>query len=498
MSALNVAEWILRAGERRPDATAIRYRGAAVSYATLRERVARTAGALRARGLARERRVLVALPDTPELVQTFLGAIWAGAIPILLNPALRADDYRAFVDDFRPDLLIATDDVAAAVDDVPTLTTKTLGALVEASAPLSTPAATDADDPAFWLLSSGTTGRPKGVVHLHRSVPVVCAGYGREILGIEPTDVCHATSKGFFAYGLGASVYLPLAAGATVVLVPEPFAPARTWATLAAERPSLFFAVPSVYRALLEAAPDGARDALSTVRVAVSAGEALPESLFDEWHRRFGVAILDGIGATEMLYIYCTNRRGRIVPGSVGMPAPGYEVRLEADDGAPAADGEVGMMRVRGGSLAERYWRRVDATRGAFQGEWYATGDRAVRSPDGTFRILGRGDDLFKVSGQWVLPTDVEAVVATVRGVREVAVVGNETGTGLLEVVACVVPDDGAGADGIEGAIRTASAERLPRYKRPGRVVFVDALPRTATGKLQRAVLRETIRRTIA
>jgi acyl-coenzyme A synthetase/AMP-(fatty) acid ligase len=324
-------------------------------------------------------------------------------------------------------------------------------------------------------------------------VPCVCNGYGRGILGVGAGDVFHATSKMFFAYGLGASVYLPLAAGATAVLSSEPFAPARTWALVARERPSLLFAVPTIYRALLDAAPEAAREALSSVRIAVSAGESLPEPLFDEWRRRFGVEILDGIGSTEFLYIYLSNRPGSVLPGTVGRPVPGYEIRLVDENERPVAEGEVGMMLVRGGSLAERYWRRLDATRRAFRGEWFVSGDRAVRSADGTYRILGRADDLFKVSGQWVLPADVETVIATVPGVREAAIVAGETAAGLLEAVACIVVDGSATPEDIERRVRTTAAERLPRYKRPGRVVVLDALPRTATGKLQRKVLRDRL-----
>ncbi|HJQ84331.1 MAG TPA: AMP-binding protein, partial [Candidatus Binatia bacterium] len=347
----------------------------------------------------------------------------------------------------------------------------------------------------FWLLSSGTTGRPKGVIHVHRSIPAACEGYGEAVLGLRPTDVCHATSKIFFAYGLGASVYLPLAAGASVVLSPEPFDAARTWELLARERPSVLFSVPSVYRALLDAAPADAPGVTAAVRMAVSAGESLPPALFDDWRTRFGLEILDGLGSTELLHVYLSNRPGDVVRGTVGRPVPGYDVRVVGDDGMPVADGEVGTLHVRGATLAERYWRRLEATRRAFAGEWYVSGDRAIRNADGTVRVLGRADDLFKVSGQWVLPAEVEAVVATVPGVREAAVVGSENGAGLLEVIACVVPDGSASADEIDGRVRETAAAGLARYKRPARIVVLDALPRTATGKLQRSVLRDTIGR---
>jgi benzoate-CoA ligase family protein len=501
-AGLNIAEWILRAGADRPEASAIRCHAAGIdrglTHGALRTRVMRTAGALRAAGLGPEQRVLVALPDLPELIEVFLGAIWSGAVPIVVNPGLTPETQRALVLDCGP--VLAVTGAATGALGIPALTVEidgrgTLADAVARAAPLAAPAATHAEDPAFWLLSSGTTGKAKGVVHLHRSVTHVVEGYGREILGLGAGDVCHATSKMFFAYGLGASLYLPLAAGASVALSPEPFAAARTWATLARERPSLFFAVPSVYRALLDQAPAGAADALASVRIAVSAGESLPEPLFEEWRRRFGVEILDGVGSTEMLHIYLSNRPGAVARGTVGRPVPGCEVRLVCDDGSPTAAGEIGMMLVRGGSLAERYWRRLEATRRAFHGEWYVSGDRATCGPDGTYRVLGRADDLFKVSGQWVLPSEVEALIAAVPGVVEVAVVADETGAGLLEVVACVVTDGDTEAAEIVARVQAEAAARLPRYKRPGRVVVVDRLPRTATGKLQRAVLRERVAR---
>ncbi len=501
-AGLNIAEWILRAGADRPEATAIRCHAAGIerclTHGELRTRVMRTATALRAAGLGAEGRVLVALPDLPELIEVFLGAIWSGAVPIVVNPGLTPEAQRALVLDCGP--VLAVTGAATGALGIPALTVEmdgggTLADAVERAAPLATPAATHAEDPAFWLLSSGTTGKAKGVVHLQRSVTHVAEGFGRAILGLGAGDVCHATSKMFFAYGLGASLYLPLAAGATVALSPEPFAPTRTWATLARERPSLFFAVPSVYRALLDQAPADAADALASVRIAVSAGESLPEPLFEEWRRRFGIEILDGIGSTEMLHIYLSNRPGAVVRGTVGRPVAGYDVRLVCDDGSPTPAGEIGMMLVRGGSLAERYWRRLEATRRAFQGEWYVTGDRALCGPDGTYRVLGRSDDLFKVSGQWVLPTEVEALVAGVPGVVEVAVVAGETAAGLLEVVACVVADGSVTAAEVAERVQAEAAAGLPRYKRPGRVVVLDALPRTPTGKLQRTVLRERVAR---
>jgi benzoate-CoA ligase family protein len=354
------------------------------------------------------------------------------------------------------------------------------------------PHPTHPEDPAFWLYSSGTTGRPKGVIHLHRDVLHAVESYGRHILDLRADDVAYATSKLFFAYGLGASLYFPLAAGASVVLSPEPFSPERTWKLLSEERPSLFFAVPSVYRALLDHVPPSADEAVSGLRRLASAGEALPETIFLAWKQRFGQEILDGLGSTEALHIFLSNRTGDCTPGTLGRPVPGYDVRVVDENGAPMAKGEAGQLVVRGDSVAAGYWQRAEATRRAFRGEWLATGDQAIENADGTFRILGRTDDMLKVSGQWVSPFEVEGVVAAVEGVRECAVTGTAGASGLTELVACVVSAP-AGVEELRQRIERACADKLPRFKRPKRVVFLESLPRTATGKVQRFVLRERI-----
>jgi acyl-coenzyme A synthetase/AMP-(fatty) acid ligase len=295
----------------------------------------------------------------------------------------------------------------------------------------------------------------------------------------------------FFAYGLGASLYFPFAAGACSVLSPEPFDPSRSWRLLAEERPTLLFAVPSVYRALLDHA-GASRESLASVRLCLSAGEGLPESLFEQWRQRFGLEIVDGIGSTEALHIYLSNRPGACHPGTLGMPVPGYEVRIVDEAGRDAAAHAPGMMLVRGGSLAAGYWHRREATERAFLGEWFVTGDQAVREEDGSYRVLGRVDDMLKVSGQWVSPSDVEEAIRAVEGVVDCGVVGVPDAAGLTELVACVVA---AGSEDLTAAIEACCAQRLARYKRPKRVVAFASLPRTPTGKLQRFRLREMVER---
>jgi len=505
---VNVAAEILRRGD--DAAVALRLRSETerldVNRGELRQRVRQLAAALGRLGIQEEQRVLVVLPDGPEYVYAFLGAIWAGAVPVLVTSFLRPADYLPFVRETRARAVITSEAVAEILEPemrlgrlapaVLTVGPGRSGRLwreIEGEPASREPFAAHPDDPAFWLYSSGTTGRPKGVVHVQRSILHAVESYGRHVLDLRAEDVAHATSKLFFAYGLGASLYFPLAAGASVVLSPEPFSPARTWQILTEERPSLFFAVPSAYRALLDHAPPRADAAVAGLRRLLSAGEALPEAIFLAWKERFGQEIIDGLGSTEALHVFLSNRPGDCTPGTLGRPVPGYEVQVVDERGAPVATGEVGQLRVRGGSIAAGYWQRAEATRRAFRGEWLVTGDQALEQTDGTFRLIGRSDDMLKVSGQWVAPAEVEGIIAAVAGVRECAAIGSAGERGLMELVACVVSAPGE-EEAVRQRIGDTCAERLPRFKRPKRVVFFASLPRTATGKVQRFVLRDLAR----
>jgi benzoate-CoA ligase family protein len=507
---LNVAAALLALSETSPDATALRLRADRErrdwSYGDLARTVRRFAGALSELGVVEEQRVLIALPDCPELVVAFLGAIWAGAVPVPVNPGLRAEDYAFFVADTRARLVIATSGTSDLLMEAIVSAASLPGAELWTVAPAGGGTFQDAiraganaddafpahrDDAAFWLYSSGTTGRPKGTIHRQADILHAVDAYSRHVLALGPRDVVYSTSRMFFAYGLGASLYFPLAAGACSVLSPEPFDALRSWRLLAEEQPTLLFAVPSVYRALLDHT-DARRDSLATVRLCLSAGEGLPESLFEQWQRRFGLEIVDGIGSTEALHIYLSNRPGSCRPGAVGTPVPGYDVRIVDENSRDAAPGDRGMMLVRGGSLAAGYWHQREATERAFLGEWFVTGDQAMQTEDGAYRVLGRVDDMLKVSGQWVSPTDVEEAIRSVEGVVDCGVVGVPDAAGLTELVACVVA---AGAGDLAALIHARCAERLPRYKRPRRMVVVASLPRTPTGKLQRFRLREMIQR---
>jgi benzoate-CoA ligase family protein len=347
-------------------------------------------------------------------------------------------------------------------------------------------APTLADSPGFWLYTSGTTGTPKGAMHRHAALRATAGTYARDVLGIRPDDVCYSVPKLFFAYGLGNSLTFPLSVGAATILDPAPPSPARVAATLAAYRPTLFFGVPTFYAALLAA--DLPADTFAGVRACVSAGEPLPAALYRRFTERFGVEVLDGIGSTEALHIFLSNRPGRVRPGTTGEPVAGYRLRLEDDAGAPVTDGEPGNLYVSGDSIATGYWCRTAVTRRVFRGEWLRTGDTYVRDADGYYTCLGRADEILKAGGIWVAPAEVEARLMEHPDVAAAAVVSVPDDDGLDKPVACVVPVGGRGVD--EAELIAFCRAGLASYKRPRRVLAVDELPLTATGKLQRFKVR--------
>jgi len=423
-------------------------------------------------------------------------------VAVLANNFLRPGDYDYFVANTRARVVVTGDSLAAAFENLPGLASRPIvltvspgrkgswWAALDRETERAEPFASHPEDSAFWLYSSGTTGAPKAVVHRHRDIAFSVDAYCRHVLQPEESDVFYATSKLFFAYGLGASLYFPLSAGTPIVLSPEPFDAGRVWRLLLEERPSVLFSVPSAYRALLHHPHAPNREEVNFLRRCISAGEGLPPSLFESWRERFGCEILDGIGSTEMLHIYLSNLPGRCAPGSLGWPVPGYEAKVVDEEGRAVPPGTPGVMLVRGGSLAAGYWHRGEATSRAFQGEWYVTGDQAVCDADGSYRVLGRADDMLKVAGQWVAPGEIEELILQVDGVRDCAVVGAKRADGFLELVTFVVslsPHVRPVAERVE----RHCAEKLPRYKRPSRIETIETLPRTATGKIQRFRLRE-------
>jgi benzoate-CoA ligase family protein len=478
----------------------------ATPYRAILEAAGRCGNVLRGLGLEPEQRVALLLPDGAEWAAAFFGALRIGAVAVPLNTRLTPAQWVALLRDSRARVLLADaallGEARGALTELPLLravvTTGTgpgtLGALMAAAAPECALEPVSGDDTAFWLYTSGTTGGPKAAVHLHRDL-LACRHYGLDVLNVGDTDRVLATSKLFFAYALGNALLIPFYAGATTWLDPAWPEPASVLSALRTFQPTLFFSVPTFYGRLLRA--NLPADAFRTVRACVSAGERLPAELYEAWRKRFGVEILDGLGASETIFMVLSNRPGKSRAGSAGVPVPGTEVRLLDAEGQPVRDGEAGVLHVRTPSASPGYWNRLDLSRRAFQGEWFRTGDVMTRDADGFYHHAGRDDELFKVAGQWVAPSDVEAALLAHPHVAEAGVVGVPAEAGLVKPVAFVVGRGGDEPEALAAALEAHLAATLPSHQRPRRIAVVEELPRTVTGKLQRHVLREWAERTL-
>ncbi|MCB1888812.1 MAG: benzoate-CoA ligase family protein [Rhodocyclaceae bacterium] len=478
------------------------------TYAELDRRTDACGNALRALGVQREQRVLMCIHDGIDFPTVFLGAIKAGIVPIAVNTLLTQGDYEYMVRDSRARVAV----VSAALlplflpllDKVPTLERlvvsggapgpDALASLLEEHAGPCELADTTCDDVCFWLYSSGSTGSPKGTIHVHASLIQTAELYGRPILGIREDDVVFSAAKLFFAYGLGNGLTFPLSVGATAVLMAERPTPAAVGQRLIEHRPSIFYGVPTLFAGMLASSDLPAREQVA-LRVCASAGEALPEEIGKRWTEHFGVEILDGIGSTEMLHIFLSNRAGQVRYGTTGTPVPGYEVRLMDEDGHEVAPGEVGELQIRGPSSAAGYWNNRAKTRHTFLGEWTRSGDKYSVTPEGYYVYSGRSDDMLKVSGIYVSPIEVESVLITHEAVLEAAVVGQEDDDKLIKPKAFVVLKPGVRADDALAADLKAHVKSLlAPYKYPRWFEFVEELPKTATGKIQRFKLRALTR----
>ena len=497
-------------GEGRGERIAIECEDQRVTYAQLAERVNRFGAALRGALHVRiEERVLLLLPDIPEFAYSFFGAIKIGAVPVPVNTLLRADDYEFLLNDSRARVAITTESLLPLIQQIPRQRlaflqhiivvgvtpegTLSFSELLKSHSADLTLAATCADDVAFWLYSSGSTGRPKACVHLHRDMVVATDQYARNILQIQESDRFFSVAKLFFAYGLGNSLYFPLAVGATSILWPGTPSPQNVFAVIQRHRPTLFFSGPSNYAALVDFPAGGREFDLSSLRLAISAGEALPAPLRERFTKRFAIEILDGIGSTEALHIFISNSPGAVRPGSLGRAVPGCDLKILDDQGQPVATGEIGTLWLKSDASFAAYWNRHDKTKQTILGDWISTGDKFHQDVDGYFWFDGRADDMLKVSGVWVSPSEIESVLTEHPAVSEVAVVANKDKDGLTKPVAWVVLKPGFTGDAaLAGALQEFVVSRLPAYKRPRRVEFLPALPKTATGKLQRFKLRQT------
>jgi benzoate-CoA ligase family protein len=501
----NACEYLLdrRLAEGDGPRTALTGVAGDLTYADLYDRVCRTAAGLRAIGLQPEQRVLMLMADSPQFVTVYLAAMRIGAIPVPVSTMLHADDVAELLRDSRARFLAITREFADTAVRSAEMAPELTGILAD-QAPAAAPVPvhlTDAlaagpfdeavyptteDSPAFWLYTSGTTGTPKAAMHRHASIRVVCETYGRQVLGIRSEDRCLSAAKAFFAYGLGNSVLFPFSVGAASVLEPAPSRPDVIADAAQKYGATLFFAGPTFFANMLRG---GLRaDALSGVRLATSAGEALPANLYQRWTSRFGVDILDGIGMTEVLHIFLSNQPGQIRPGTTGVAVPGYDLRLLDESGNEVPAGTPGTLYVRGESIATGYWSRYDASRQVFQGQWLRTGDTYVQDADGYYSCLGRTGDMLKASGIWVSPMEVEARLLAHEAVAQAVVVAAPDTDGLEKPVAYVVRQPGRSVT--EAELVEFCREALPSFKRPRKVVFTDAYPTTATGKIRRVELR--------
>ncbi|HSU42661.1 MAG TPA: benzoate-CoA ligase family protein [Casimicrobiaceae bacterium] len=504
----NLAQHLIARNAARADRTAYIDDRTRLSYGELARSLRRFASVLQQHGLRREERVLLLAHDCVEWPVAFLGALYAGIVPVAVNTLLTAADYaymlahcgaRAAIvsNALLPMLERAMQSAPSEVGTLwviggaqPVAGRRDFGADV-AGAQEAEPASTHADDVAFWLYSSGSTGAPKGTVHTHANAYWTDALYAQNVLQLSEDDICFSAAKLFFAYGLGNALTFPLSAGATTVLMAERPTPQAVFRRLAVHRASVFYGVPTLYAAML-ASPELPARATLAMRLCVSAGEALPRDLGERFTAHFGVEILDGIGSTEMLHIFLSNRSGDVRYGTTGVPVPGYDIEVRGEDGRPAADGDVGDLYVRGPSAALMYWTNRDKSRGTFQGEWTKSGDKYVRRDDGFYVYSGRGDDMLKVSGLYVSPFEVEGVLVQHPAVLEAAVIGKHDADGLTKTKAFVVLKPGHAADAaLEDTLKAFVKDKLAPYKYPRAIEFLSELPKTATGKIQRFKLRE-------
>jgi len=504
----NVATWFVdrHVTEGRGGAPAFHYETRVLTYGDVFDLANRTGNALRALGVGLEDRVLMLCLDAPEFLATFWGAIKIGAVPIPVNTLMRASDYLYFLNDSRAKVAVVSAPLLAEAGPIfgqaPLLRHVLVAGgaagghlsfeqqLSQAGATLDA-APTSRDDPAFWLYSSGSTGFPKGAVHLHHDMWVCAETYARQVLGITASDTVFSAAKLFFAYGLGNAGYFPMAVGAQAVLYPHRPTPESVFEVLTRHRPTIFFGVPTLYAGMLAVKEAEKRFDLSSLRVCVSAGEALPDEIYTRWRERFDVEIIDGIGTTEILHIFLSNRPNQVRPGSSGLPVPGYEAAIVDDDGRPVPRGEIGNLRVKGDSTMAFYWNKHEKTKETLFGAWIQTGDKYWEDEDGYFWYAGRADDMLKVGGIWVSPVEVEATLIKHPAVLEVAVVGKEDSDRLVKPQAFVVLKEPAGAtaalaDELKGFVR----DKIAPYKYPRWIEFVSDLPKTATGKIQRFKLR--------
>jgi len=507
--ALNFAAHIMELNACRPDKAAYIDDRETLNYAALAERIKLCASGLQALGLRREERVLLLMHDTTDWPVAFLGALYAGIVPVAVNTLLTPADYAYMLRHSRAQAALVSGSllpvlrqamqegghelrhiVASGADGAQASDTTSFDALL-ANTLSGQPCNTGADEIAFWLYSSGSTGKPKGVVHTHANLWYTAQLYGKPILGVREDDVVFSAAKLFFAYGLGNGLTFPLSVGATTILMDERPTPEAVFRRLVEHRPTVFCGVPTLYASMLASPALPAREQVA-IRICASAGEALPRDLGDRFRQHFGADILDGIGSTEMLHIFLSNQPGELRYGTTGKPVPGYEVQLRDEQGQPVPPGAIGDLYIKGPSSALMYWNNREKSADTFRGQWLKSGDKYSCDDDGYYTYAGRSDDMIKVSGQYVSPVEVENTLIQHESVLEAAVIGVPDDEGLVKTTAYVVLRDGVEADsGLERALQQYVKQQLAPFKYPRTIHFLEELPKTATGKIQRFRLRQ-------
>ncbi|SEA21406.1 benzoate-CoA ligase [Thalassobacillus cyri] len=457
-----------------------------------------------------ENRILISTADCPEFVASFFGALKIGAVPIPVNNKIQPQDYEYFLNHSRAKVFVVHKDIWEEIkeyksrflflkhvivlsDETPYTEEIDFYEFINNRSPELETAYTSSEDTAFWLYSSGSTGKPKGVIHRQGSMEAAFKNYASNILNIRETDRTFSASKLYFAYGLGNGLYFPFGAGATSIMLKDKPTPENVFKVLEEQRPTIFFGVPTLYGAMINyVKKTGRLPDLSSVRVCVSAGEALPASYIEKWKDLFGIDILDGIGSTEALHIFLSNRSGEVQPGSTGRIVPGYQAKIVDEEGKEVEKNEIGDLVIKGDSIATAYWNNLEENYHKFRGEWMFTGDKYYEDEEGCFWYCGRSDDMLKVGGIWVSPVEIESTLLEHQSVLEVAVVGEKDQDGLLYPKANIVlVDSGEACDDLCEELKQFVKQKLAPYKYPRKIQFITDLPKTTTGKIQRFKLRQ-------
>ncbi|MBI4834301.1 MAG: benzoate-CoA ligase family protein [Planctomycetes bacterium] len=492
---LNVTEALLSENiSKRADKTALYFNDQQITYKKLGEDVNRFGNVLKGLGIKPGERILLVLLDTPYFYYAFLGSIKYGTIPVPINTTLKKADYEFIIQDSQATTIITWEKSEAAQAKSASLKhtifcDKPFDGLMAKASPELKPADTSKDDTAFWLYSSGSTGKPKGVLHRHRDILFTADTYAKEVLKISEKDIIFSASKLFFAYGLGNSLSFPLRAGASVIVFSEGPSPENVLNIVEKLKPTVFFGVPTLYNSMLKRMKG---NPFSSVRICASAGEALPPEIYKKWEKVTGLEALDGIGSTEALHIFISNFPNGVKENSTGKTVPGYEAKIITTEGKELADGETGYLVIRGQSITPSYWNRPDENKAKIMADgWFNTGDMYSKE-NGYFFCQGRGDDMLKVGGIWVSPAEIENVITSHAAVHECAVVGHKV-EGLVKPFAYAVLNQGYDkTEEFSKKLLAEVQEKLPKYKWPWEIRFVDSLPRTSTGKIQRFKLRNS------